>query len=89
MVPKCSFRHNLSWAFNQKTSFTKDVKLFGLRKEMPSKPQNMKLFELDKNGSCWLSIPTVAEFLFYILSQQNQENNFFKFRRKIPQLWEY
>ena len=24
----------------------------------------MNLFELDKNESCWLSIPAVAEFLF-------------------------
>ena len=30
---------------------------------MTSNPLNMNLFELDKNESCWLSIPAVVEFL--------------------------
>ena len=46
---------------------------------MPSNPLNMKLFELDKNELCWLSIPAVAEFLDrvpvnnYLLVPANKE----------------
>ena len=54
---------------------------------MPSNPLNMKLFELDKNESCWLSIPAVVEFFIptpentfdivtfrYILISQAKQN---------------
>ena len=44
LVTTCSFRHNLTCAFNQKNSFTKTVKLGLLRKEMLSTPLKMHSF---------------------------------------------
>ena len=41
---KCSFRHNLNHAFNQKTSFMKVVELGSLSKEMLSEAKNIQSF---------------------------------------------
>ena len=44
MVTKSSFCHNLTCASNQKTYFTKNVRLGVIRKEMLPKPLNMQPF---------------------------------------------